>query len=95
MQTELEREAPGAIVLLSVNAAGFEAGNADFVMGKTTPLLQDTQAVNAWNSWQVTWRDVVVLDAQGRRRDVFNLTTNDLAVPANFATLKAILLDAR
>lgn len=95
MQTELDREAPGAIALLSVNAVGFESGNADFVMGKTTPLLQDTQAVNAWGLWQVTYRDVVVLDAQGRRRDVFNLTANDLAVPANFSTLKAILLDAR
>jgi hypothetical protein len=95
MQTELEREAPGTIVLLSVNAVGFEAGNADFVTGKTTPLLQDTQAVNAWSQWQVTYRDVVVLDAQGRRRDVFNLTTNDLAVPANFSTLKSMLLDAR
>lgn len=95
MQTELEREAPGAIVLLSVNGAGFESGNADFVAGKTTPLLQDTPAVNAWGLWQVTYRDVVVLDAQGRRRDVFNLTTNDLSVAANFATLKAMLLDAR
>jgi hypothetical protein len=82
-------------VLLSVNAVGFEAGNADFVMGKTTPLLQDTTAVNAWGLWQVTYRDVVILDAEGRRRGVYNLTQNDLSVPANLAVLKTLLLEAR
>lgn len=95
MQGELDAEAPGAFVLLSVNGAGFESGNEGFVMGKTTPLLQDTAAVNAWAAWQVTYRDVVVLDAQGARRGVFNLTTNDLGVPANYAALKQLLLDAR
>jgi hypothetical protein len=83
------------VVLLSVNEAGLEAGNEGFVMGKTMPLLQDTPGTNAWALWQVEYRDVVVLDAQGRRRSVQNLTTNDLSVPANFAALKQLLLDAR
>lgn len=82
-------------MLLSVNEAGLEAGNEGFVMGKSTPLLQDTPGTNAWALWQVEYRDVVVLDAQGRRRSVQNLTTNDLSVPANFAALKQALLDAR
>ncbi len=83
------------MLLLSVNEAGLEAGNEGFVMGKTMPLLQDTTSINAWALWQVEYRDVVVLDAQGRRRSVQNLTTNDLSVPANFAALKQALLDAR
>lgn len=83
------------MVLLSVNAAGLEAGNEGFAMGKSTPLLQDTMAVNAWSQWQVEYRDVVVLDAAGRRRGVQNLTTADLNVAVNFAALKALLLDAR
>ena len=82
-------------MLLSVNEAGLEAGNDAFVMGKTMPLLQDTTSTNAWARWQVEYRDVVVLDAEGRRRSVQNLTTNDLSVPANFAALKQALLDAR
>lgn len=82
-------------MLLAVNQAGLEAGNDGFVMGRTTPLLQDSAEVNAWGRWQVTYRDVVVLDAEGRRRGVFNLTANDLAVPANVATLERLLLDAR
>lgn len=82
-------------MLVSVNEAGLESGNEGFVMGKSMPLLQDTTGTNAWALWQVEYRDVVVLDAQGRRRSVQNLTTNDLSVPANFAALKQALLDAR
>ncbi|MCA2977984.1 MAG: hypothetical protein INH41_07765 [Myxococcaceae bacterium] len=95
MQTALDAKAPGEVVLVSVNATGFESGNADFVVDKTTPLLQDTAAVNAWAAWQVTYRDVVVLDASGARRAVFNLTQNDLSVPANLAALEGLLLGAR
>ncbi len=83
------------MALLSVNEAGLEGGNEGFVVGKTTPLLQDTTSTNAWALWQVEYRDVVVLDTEGRRRGVQNLTTNDLSVPANFAALKQLLLDAR
>jgi len=82
-------------VLLSVNEAGLESGNDGFVMGKTMPLLQDVAAVNAWGKWQVTYRDVVVLDAEGRRRAAFNLTMNDLNVSANYTALKNLLLNAR
>lgn len=82
-------------MLLSVNGAGFESGNDAFVVGKTMPLLQDTTTSNAWAAWAVEYRDVVVLDAAGRKRGVLNLTSNDLAVPANRATLKRLLLDAR
>lgn len=78
-----------------MNAAGLESGNEGFVMGKTLPLLQDTAAVDAWGRWQVTYRDVVVLDVEGRRRDVFNLTENDLSNPANLDTLERILSAAR
>lgn len=95
MQGELDAVAPGAVALLAVNGAGYESGNDGFVMGKTMPLLQDTAQVNAWAAWQVTYRDVVVLDAEGKQRAVYNLTTNDLSVPANFAALRQLLLDAR
>lgn len=95
MQGELDAVAPGAVVLLAVNAAGFESGNEGFVTGKTMPLLQDTAQVNLWAAWSVTYRDVVVLDADGKQRAVYNLTTNDLASPANYEALKRLLLDAR
>lgn len=95
MQNELDAEAPGAFRLISVNGAGYESGNDGFLMGKTTPLLQDTTAVNAWQLWGVEYRDVVIVDGLGRRREVYNLTVNDLSVPANASALKQKLRDAR
>ena len=95
MQAQLEAEAPGAVVLLTVNAAGFEAGNAGYAMGKTLPLLQDTAEVDVWGSWQVVWRDVVILDGTGRRRAVFNLSNTDLNQPSNFESVKQVLLQTR
>lgn len=95
MEKELAAEAPGAIDLVGVNAAGQESGNALMVDGRVLPWLQDTAAVNAWAAWQVTWRDVIIVDAASDRRAVYNLTEHDLSVPANYAALKQLLLDAR
>jgi hypothetical protein len=95
MQAQLEAEAPGAVVLLTVNATGFEAGNGGYAMGKTLPLLQDTPAVDAWGLWKVEYRDVVIIDGTGRRRAVFNLTDTDLNDPTNFASVKQVLLQTR
>ena len=57
------------------------------------PILQDTADANVWTSWAVTWRDLVVLDGEGRKALVFNLTTNNLADPDNYATLEARLVE--
>ena len=48
-----------------------------------------------WGSWQVVWRDVIIVDAAGDRRGVYNCTQHDLNVEANYATMKKLLLDAR
>jgi hypothetical protein len=78
-----------------VNQAGYEAQNDLMTAGRTLPWLQDRIDVDVWLAWGVEYRDVVILDAQGRRVGVFNLTLHDLGVPANFAALKQQLLDAR
>lgn len=62
--------------------------------GRTLPWLQDTQGQNVWEEWSVIWRDVVILDPQNNVRGVFNLTEHDLGMPANYAALKKMLLDA-
>lgn len=95
MEKELAAEVPGAIEIVGVNAAGQESGNALMVDGRALPWLQDTDAVNAWAAWQVTWRDVIIVGAASERRGVYNLTEHDLNVPASYAALKQLLLDAR
>ena len=73
------------------------------------PLLQDTEESDVWTtSWAVTYRDVVILDANNVKVDVFNLTgtslgTSDLTQDldgdgtpdsTNYEFLKARLLAA-
>ena len=58
------------------------------------PLLQDTPQANVWGAWGATWRDVVIVDGSGQVVGVYNLTANNLADPANYATLKQMLEQA-
>jgi hypothetical protein len=84
-----------AIQILGVNAIGAESGNAAISAGRTIPWLQDTPAQNVTaGTWHVTNRDVVILDSQNRPYAVFNCTTYDLGVPANYAALKTLMLQA-
>ncbi len=80
---------------MGVNGAGHESDNGLMTAGRALPLLQDTPAVDAWSAWAVAYRDVVIVDGQGVKRGVFNVTLHDLSVAANRAALKQQLLDAR
>lgn len=80
--------------LAGVNNQGEQAGNAEMCDGRTLPWLQDTRIARVWQSWQVTERDVVVLDADNKVIHVYNLTDHNLAVAANYAELRGILLTA-
>jgi hypothetical protein len=82
------------IRILGVNAAGEESDNAIICAGRVLPWLQDTPQARVWDAWQVTWRDVVVLDGDNRVILVYNLTDHDLSSPANYAELKSSLLGA-
>lgn len=94
MQGEIEALAPPTPVrILGVNEANVGTGDF-FVAGKTLPWLQDTPAVNAWGLWGVTFRDVVVLDAENKQVAVYNVTVHPLSDPVNYEELKAILLAA-
>ncbi len=75
-----------------MNEAGFDADNEGFCEGRDLPWLQDTQDVGVWSAWQVTYRDVIVLDRQGLLVGAFNLTENDLADADSLDQLRAALL---
>lgn len=75
--------------------AGGEATNAQMTAGRVLPWLQDTAAADVWGSWKVTFRDVVVLDASGKVRFVYNVTDNDLRLAVNYQALKTKLQEAR
>lgn len=94
MQQEVADSGGLEIRILGVNEAGQESGNAVIVNGRTIPWLQDTPAENVWSDWDVTYRDVIILDADNEVVAVYNLTENDLTQPANYEVLKNMLLDA-
>lgn len=74
-----------------INAIGEEHGNPFIASVCDLPWLQDTDAAQVWERWQVAYRDVVILDADNAPVAVFNVTTYDLATPANFDSLKTLL----
>jgi hypothetical protein len=92
MQTELDASHPGEVQLLAVNGQAFASGMATMAALGNLPILQDTAAVDAWGLWAVTYRDVVILDADNQFAGVYNLTTNDLNEPANYDALRDLLV---
>ncbi len=95
MQGELAADHPELpIQLLAVNQIGYESGLDEMSALGDLPLLQDTESEGVWDSWDVTFRDVVVLDGEGRVHGVVNLTTHPLSEDANYAMLKALIIEA-
>jgi Dockerin type I domain len=87
-----------AITLSAVNELGQDAGNALIVANRDLTLLQDgdqnqNQQSDVWDeSWQVTWRDLVVLNGENEKAFVVNLTTFDLGNTANYQQLGRALV---
>jgi hypothetical protein len=50
--------------------------------------------VNAWDLWEVEYRDVILLDSENRPVGIYNLTSNDLGNPTHYAALRQMLVDA-
>lgn len=98
MQAELLAANPSTIIrILGVNSVGSEAGNpvmctpGGATPNRIIPWLQDVVATDAWGLWGVIERDLVILDQGNFQASVYNLTVHDLSVPANYASLKALL----
>ena len=79
---------------MGINQVNAEAGNDRMSDGRDLPWLQDTYLDDVWTEWQVTFRDVVVLDENNIPVAAYNLTVHDLSDPANYAELKRILKTA-
>ena len=92
MQMELDGEdLPLEVSILGVNEFGLESGNALVVEGRVIPWLQDSIEEDVWRSWDITYRDVLILNADNEPVATYNLTTNDLAVSARYQELADLL----
>lgn len=91
MQQELDAAGlPVPVVILGVNGVGFETGNAAVTADRDIPWLQDMASVDVWSTWDVTYRDVVILDEENEPYAVFNLSLHDLGDPSEYAALMAL-----
>ena len=75
-----------------MNEVGHESGNASICEGRDPPWLQDTSEAAVWADWDVSYRDVIVLDRDGAYVDRFNLSNNDLGEEENWEHLLTLLL---
>jgi len=82
------------LIIVAVNHDDARAGLDTLVSEGDLPILQDTAAGDLWGAWEVTWRDLIVLDPRGERVGVLNLTEHDLADEEHLQTLEALLLEA-
>jgi len=95
MQAELTAERPDLpIQILAVNETGYDAGLGTIGGIGVLPVLQDTDVGGVWDLWDVTFRDVVILDGEGRSYAVFNLSSHSLSDDDNYAALKALFIAA-
>lgn len=83
---------PRDIQILGVNESGLESGNALMCDGRDLPWLQEADSMRVWAPWNVTYRDVIILDGENRPLATFNLTVHNLAVAADYDSLRALLL---
>ena len=93
LQQELETTYPVLrIQLLGVNALGQEAGNGPTTDGRELPWLQDVDTnqdgrSDAGTLWNVSYRDVYILDGANVQVAAFDVESKDLGQPANYAAL--------
>ena len=92
LQAEIDTSGWGMDVqFLGVNEAGLEGGNPVISLVSTLPWLQETHDEPVWTDWDVTYRDIIILDDRNVPAAVFNVTTYNLAVQANYDSLRALL----
>lgn len=93
MQQELASERPDLpISLLTINEDGYQSGLETMSGLGDLPVLQDGASSGVWDSWEATWRDVIIVDEEGIAVYNYNLTDNDLGDPINYEQLKSILI---
>ena len=93
MHKDLDANHPDAgIFILGINEAGY-GDNKTMYEGRDLPWLLDTKEADLWGSWDVTFRDVIILDRDGVEAGVFNLTEHNLDDPDEYGALKNLLLD--
>ena len=100
MQDEFDRHYPSLDVsIIGINEVGYSP--TGFITdGRDLPWLVDVDAdqngqSDVWyDSWEINYRDVVVVDRANDAVGVLNVTTQSLSDPENYDALKSMLINA-
>lgn len=107
MQADIEANYPSSPVqIMAINEHGADSANNVATALNDLPFLQDVDQNNdgesdVWSDWwtgegpydpSISWRDVHVVDADGERQDIYNLTSHDLGTQANYDALKEMIV---
>lgn len=100
MQRELQATYPLLHVqLMGINEPNQDPGNATTTNGRDIPWLQDVDANSngradaAMDLWNMSFRDVVILDGANQKVGTYNLNQHNLTNSDNYNTLKQMLID--
>lgn len=83
---------PAAIQIVVVNEIGAESATNSILAGRSLPFVQDNTTARVWRSWGAALRSLWIVDAQGRRVDVIDITTRPLTDPSNATAVQTRLL---
>ena len=79
---------------MNESGGSYASANALAASGRDIPWLQDSVEQDVWDVWDVGYRDVIIVDADGVYYATYNLSANNLANASNFNALKELLLTA-
>ena len=109
MQADIDANYPSSPVqIMAINEHGADSANDVATAINDLPFLQDVDQnsdgeSDVWSDWwtgdgpydpATAWRDVHVVDPDGERQDIYNLTTFDIGIQENYDTLKGMIVDA-
>lgn len=83
---------PAPIQVVVVNEIGAESATASVLRDRTLPFVQDSATARVWASWGASRYQLWIVDGQGRRLEVLNLSTAPLTDPTNATRVQTRLL---
>jgi hypothetical protein len=93
MQVEIDAmELPVPLRIHGVNAAGHHGSNETACRDKDIPWLQEVPDQPVYTTWDVRYRDVIILNENNEVVGTYNLTDHNLVDAEKYAALKNMLV---
>ena len=92
MQTELNNLNIKANII-GINDQNKSSGNEGMVEGRDLPWLQDLETTNVWSEWQISYRDIIILNTDNEYESLINVTIDNLTTEDGYNKLMNLITD--